>query len=70
MTRVLSSALAIILAVSAWESSYYLFEWIGLDAFDPLDRVCLLILLLSLSEAIHRKTAQRPAGSAQSSAQT
>lgn len=55
MIRVLLSALAIILAVLVWEGSFYLFEWIGLDAFDPLDRICLMILLLSLAEAMHRR---------------
>ena len=53
--RVLLSALAIILAALVWEASFYLFEWIGLDAFDPLDRICLMMLLLSFSEAIQRK---------------
>ena len=55
MMRMLLSALAIILAVLVWEASFHLFEWIGLDAFDPLDRICLMLLLLSFAEAIQRK---------------
>ena len=59
MIRVLPSALTIVLAVVAWEGSFYLFERIGLDAFDPLDRICLMVLLLSLAEAVHRKVHSR-----------
>ena len=60
MRRTLRSALAIILVVLLWETSFYFFERIGLDVFDPLDRIYLVLLLLSLAEAIHRKVAHKP----------
>ena len=46
------SAGAIALAVLVWEFSWYPLEWIGLDAFDPLDRICLVFLVLSATEAV------------------
>jgi hypothetical protein len=45
------SAGAIALAVLVWEFSWYPLEWMGLDAFDPLDRICLMFLVLSVAEA-------------------
>ena len=56
--RVLWSALAIALAILVWEGSFDLFERIGLDAFDPLDRICLVVLVLSGADVIARR-AQR-----------
>ena len=46
------SAGAVALAVLVWEFSWYPLEWIGLDAFDPLDRICLVFLVLSATEAV------------------
>jgi hypothetical protein len=46
------SAGAIALAVLVWEFSWYPLEWMGLDAFDPLDRICLVFLVLSATEAV------------------
>jgi hypothetical protein len=44
------SAGAIVLAALVWELSWYPLEWLGLDASDPLDRICLVFLVLSATE--------------------
>lgn len=46
------SAGAIALALLVWEFSWYPLEWLGLDAFDPLDRICLVFLALSATEVV------------------
>ena len=43
---------AIGIAALVWFSSAYLLDWIGLSDFDPLDRICLVVLILSISEAV------------------
>ncbi len=49
----------IVLTVLLWEYSGYAFEWLGLDAFDPLDRICLIFLMLSAAEFLLAWQAQR-----------
>jgi hypothetical protein len=44
------SAASIALAALVWMFSPDLLDWIGLGDFDPLDRVCLVFLILSLVE--------------------
>lgn len=51
------SAASIVLAACAWLASPYLFDRMGLGDFDPLDRICLVILLLS---AVERVSARMP----------
>ena len=46
------SAGLIACAVLVWMLSPYLLDQIGLADFDPLDRICLMFLLLSLIEPI------------------
>ena len=46
------SAGLIAFAVLVWVLSPYLLDRIGLADFDPLDRICLMFLLLSLIEPI------------------
>ena len=48
---VLSGA-AVVLIVLVWFGSPYAFDRIGLGDFDPLDRICLIFLLLSAGETL------------------
>lgn len=45
------SAGSIALAAAVWALSPYLLDWFGLGDFDPLSRVILVVLILSLVEA-------------------
>lgn len=49
---VLCSVGAIALASLVWVYSPYLLDWAGLGDFDPLDRICLIVLLLSVGEML------------------
>lgn len=44
------SAGSIALAALVWVFSPYPLDWIGLADFDPLDRICLVFLVLSVLE--------------------
>jgi len=44
------SAGAIALAVLVWEFSGEMLDRIGLESFDPLDRICLVFVVLSVVE--------------------
>jgi len=46
----LLSAGFVAMAALVWELSPYAMDWAGLGAFDPLDRICLIIVLLSVAE--------------------
>ena len=46
------SAGSIALAALVWWLSPYPLDWIGLAEFDPLDRICLLVLTMSITEAV------------------
>ena len=46
------SAGPIVLAALVWFYSPYLLDWVGLSDFDPLDRICLIFLLLSVGETL------------------
>lgn len=54
MTRysVALSAGSIVLTLLVWAYSPVLLDRIGLSAFDPLDRVCLIVVLLSVAESV------------------
>jgi hypothetical protein len=45
------SAGSIALAGLVWWYSSYPLDWIGLADFDPLDRICLVFVILSLTES-------------------
>jgi hypothetical protein len=44
------SAGAIALAALVWEYSADMLDRIGLESFDPLDRICLVFVMLSVVE--------------------
>jgi hypothetical protein len=44
------SAGSIALAVLVWEFSADMLDRIGLESFDPLDRICLVFVVLSVVE--------------------
>jgi hypothetical protein len=46
------SAGAILLATLVWAYSPYVLDWVGLGDFDPLDRICLIFVLLSVGETL------------------
>lgn len=54
------SACLIACAVLVWMLSPYLLDQIGLSVFDPLDRICLIFLLLSLIEPICARITLKP----------
>ena len=45
------SACMIAIAVLLWAFSPYLLDRIGLEDFDPLDRICLVFVVLSVMQA-------------------
>jgi hypothetical protein len=45
------SAAALGLAGLVWISVPNLLDWVGLAAFDPLTRICLVVLILSMVDA-------------------
>jgi len=49
----------IVLTVLLWEFSSDAFEWLGLEVFDPLDRICLVFLVLTAAEFLFARHAQR-----------
>ena len=50
--RTTLSAGSIVLAALLWVYSPVALDWIGLEDFDPLDRICLIFLILSLAESV------------------
>ena len=46
------SAGSVALAAVVWGLSPYLLDWVGLGDFDPLTRIGLVSLILSLAEAM------------------
>ena len=46
------SAGAIVVAALVWVYSPYWLDRVGLSDFDPVDRICLIFLLLSAGEAL------------------
>ena len=54
--RAVLSTVAILLTVALWLLSPYPLAWIGLEMFDPLDRICLIVLVLSLADAVFSRT--------------
>ena len=46
---------AILLVMAVWALSPHPLEWLGLSVFDPLDRICLVMLVLSVVEVVHAR---------------
>ena len=46
------SAGSVALAAVVWVLSSYLLDWVGLGDYDPLTRIGLVFLILSLAEAM------------------
>jgi hypothetical protein len=53
------SAGSIVLAALVWVLSPYPLEWVGLGAFDPLGRICMLVLVLSIAEMLLARVGAR-----------
>ena len=53
------SAGSVALAAVVWVLSPYPLDWVGLGDFDPLNRVVLVVLLLSLAEAALARFTER-----------
>jgi hypothetical protein len=53
------SAGSIVLAALVWLLSPYPLEWLGLGAFDPLSRICFLVLVLSIAEVLLARVGAR-----------